>query len=51
MAASERIFKLLDTEATVLAPESPRVPPAEIAAIMVMAANRFKTDRCRLRAR
>jgi ATP-binding cassette subfamily B protein len=33
MASSERIFKLLDTEATVLAPAAPRPAPREIAAI------------------
>jgi ATP-binding cassette subfamily B protein len=33
MASSERIFKLLDTEATVLAPAAPHTPPAEIAEI------------------
>jgi ATP-binding cassette, subfamily B, multidrug efflux pump len=33
MASAERIFKLLDTEATVLAPESPRPMPDAIAAI------------------
>jgi len=33
MASSERIFKLLDTEATVLPPAAPRTPPAEIAEI------------------
>jgi ATP-binding cassette subfamily B protein len=33
MASSERIFKLLDTEATVLAPPNPQPPPGAIAAI------------------
>ena len=33
MASSERIFKLLDTPAGILAPEAPRGPPASIAAI------------------
>jgi ATP-binding cassette subfamily B protein len=33
MASSERIFKLLDTEATVLPPEAPCTPPSEIAEI------------------
>jgi ATP-binding cassette subfamily B multidrug efflux pump len=33
MASSERIFKLLDTQATVLAPTAPRAMPREIAAI------------------
>jgi ATP-binding cassette subfamily B multidrug efflux pump len=33
MASSERIFKLLDTEATILAPREPRPAPAAIAAI------------------
>jgi ATP-binding cassette subfamily B multidrug efflux pump len=33
MASSERIFKLLDTGATVLPPEAPCTPPAEIAEI------------------
>ena len=33
MASSERIFKLLDTEATVLLPAAPRTPSAEIAEI------------------
>ncbi|MBZ5623626.1 MAG: ABC transporter ATP-binding protein/permease [Acidobacteriia bacterium] len=33
MASSERIFKLLDTEATVLPPVSPRPAPSSIAAI------------------
>jgi ATP-binding cassette subfamily B protein len=33
MASSERIFKLLDTQATVLAPAEPRPTPREIAAI------------------
>ena len=33
MASSERIFKLLDTEATVLPPAAPRAAPASIAAI------------------
>ena len=33
MASSERIFKLLDTEATVLLPAAPRTPAAEIAEI------------------
>jgi ATP-binding cassette subfamily B protein len=33
MASSERIFKLLDTEATVLPPAAPVPPPEEIAAI------------------
>ena len=32
MASSERIFKLLDTEATLLAPAAPRPTPREIAA-------------------
>ena len=33
MASSERIFKLLDTEATILPPSEPRPAPAAIAAI------------------
>jgi ATP-binding cassette, subfamily B, multidrug efflux pump len=33
MASSERIFKLLDTEATILPPREPRPAPAAIAAI------------------
>src|SRR4029078_3229399 len=33
MASSERIFKLLDTQATVLAPGRPEPSPASIAAI------------------
>ena len=33
MASSERIFKLLDTEATVIAPAAPRTAPKEIAPI------------------
>ena len=33
MASSERIFKLLDTEATILPPREPRSAPAAIAAI------------------
>jgi ATP-binding cassette subfamily B protein len=33
MASSERIFKLLDTEATILPPRAPRPAPAAIAAI------------------
>jgi ATP-binding cassette subfamily B protein len=33
MASSERIFKLLDTKATILAPAAPRPAPAAIAAI------------------
>ena len=33
MASSERIFKLLDTEATVLSPAAPHPPPAAIAEI------------------
>jgi len=33
MASSERIFKLLDTEATVLAPPEPHTAPAQIAEI------------------
>lgn len=33
MASSERVFKLLDTAATVLAPQAPAAPPVEIAAI------------------
>ncbi len=33
MASSERIFKLLDTEATILPPRDPRPAPAAIAAI------------------
>jgi len=33
MASAERIFKLLDTEATVLAPAAPRPAPSSIAAI------------------
>jgi ATP-binding cassette subfamily B multidrug efflux pump len=33
MASSERIFKLLDTEPTVLAPSAPKPAPANIAAI------------------
>jgi ATP-binding cassette, subfamily B, multidrug efflux pump len=33
MASAERIFKLLDTEATVLAPAAPTPPPAAIAAV------------------
>jgi ATP-binding cassette subfamily B protein len=33
MASSERIFKLLDTEATIVAPAQPRAAPAAIAAI------------------
>ena len=33
MASAERIFKLLDTEATLLAPPAPRPTPAEIARV------------------
>ena len=33
MASSERVFKLLDTKATILAPAAPRPAPAAIAAI------------------
>jgi ATP-binding cassette subfamily B multidrug efflux pump len=33
MASSERIFKLLDTQATVLPPAAPSAPPADIAAV------------------
>jgi ATP-binding cassette subfamily B multidrug efflux pump len=34
MASSERVFKLLDTEPTVLAPAAPRPAPAELATIV-----------------